>query len=108
MNKIKSLFLAVALVLGVGAAYAFSVADEPPCFVEGSVGYTSIITPNGTAPSLTAPERIQGTYQTEEIVGNHTCVPNPPVTCRFVYAVTDEAPAGRWFTCTGNLVLFED
>lgn len=96
MNKIKSLFLAVALVMGLGSVYAFAVDDEPPCFAPGHIGY---VAPN--APGV-PPSPGQANYGTYNV--NFRCLTNVSLDCHFVYDEETE----QWYTCTGNRQLIGD
>lgn len=95
MNKIKFLFLAVALVLGLGSVYAFSAFDEPECLQANYPGYsTPTTTGNPAPPPVQSGAAYLGLYGQD-----FSCINNPDVECHFIYK------AGVWYRCTGEFTI---
>ncbi|GEP94519.1 hypothetical protein [Chitinophaga cymbidii] len=96
----KILFFGTIMLVPI-LIFSFKFVDEAPCFVIGSIGYLTVTTPDGTPPNPSDPNRIPGIYNPSGAIGTYNCVTNPTITCRFIYAITEEAPNGRWFQCSG-------
>jgi len=98
MSKLFKILPMIAIVVGIGGAWA-SQAEESPCRVDGTPGY-------GTPLDMDAPPDApsnSGIAELGEFNSSFTCSGNEN-TCHYVYESPEPGQPKEWIECPGQFV----